>query len=383
MSIRMKWLSLLLSSFLGIVSVGLHAAGNDKSVTLYTPFTKILVPPGESVNYSIDVINNSDEVKNVGLLLSGVPRGWKYELKSGTLDVRQLSVLPGEKKSLTLKVEVPLKVNKGNYRFNVDAGSLGSLPLTVTVSQQGTYQTEFTVDQPNIVGHSKASFTYSADLKNSTAEKQLYALESNVPRGWNVSFSANGKDVASVDVAENSNQKITIKVVPPVSVEAGTYKIPVRAVSGSTSATIELETVITGTYDMVLTTPTGLLSVGITAGDEKRIELVVDNTGSSELNGIKFSSSAPVDWTVTFDPKEISKLKAGENARIYAAVKASKEAIAGDYVVKMEAKTPEATSKAEFRMSVKTPMIWGWIGVFIVLVALGSVYYLFRKYGRR
>jgi uncharacterized membrane protein len=32
---------------------------------------------------------------------------------------------------------------------------------------------------------------------------------------------------------------------------------------------------------------------------------------------------------------------------------------------------------------VKTPMLWGWVGVLIIFIALGSVYYLFRKFGRR
>jgi uncharacterized membrane protein len=34
-------------------------------------------------------------------------------------------------------------------------------------------------------------------------------------------------------------------------------------------------------------------------------------------------------------------------------------------------------------MSVRTPMLWGWIGIFIIIAAIGIVWYLFRKYGRR
>lgn len=66
-----------------------------------------------------------------------------------------------------------------------------------------------------------------------------------------------------------------------------------------------------------------------------------------------------------------------------AVVKASKKAIPGDYVVKMEARTPEVNSAAEFRIAVKTPIIWGWLGILIIIAACGGVYYLFRKYGRR
>ena len=90
-----------------------------------------------------------------------------------------------------------------------------------------------------------------------------------------------------------------------------------------------------------------------------------------------------MDWEVTFDPAKIVKLGAGQSTNVVATVKASKKALPGDYVTKMEAKTPEVNATADFRISVKTPMIWGWVGVFIIVVVLGGVYYLFRKYGRR
>ena len=383
MSIRRNFLKLFLSAIMGIVSFGSHAVEADQSVTLYTPYTKISVPPGESINYSIEVINNSKEIKNEEITVSRMPRGWTYILKSGSWNIKQLSILPGEKKTLSLKVQVPLKVNKGNYHFNVLANGMASLPLAVNVSKQGTFKTEFTTDQSNMEGNSKSSFTFKANLKNGTDDKQVFALESNAPRGWDVAFKANYKQVASVNVDENSAKDITIEIKPPSQVKAGKYKIPIRAVTGNTTATLELEVVVTGSYSMELTTPTGLLSTHITAGDEKKIELVVRNTGSSVLEGIKISSSKPLNWDITFEPKQIERLEPGKSEEVYATIKAAKKAIAGDYVTTINAKTPEASSKAEFRVSVKTSMIMGWIGIFIIFAALGSVIYLFRKYGRR
>jgi uncharacterized membrane protein len=157
----------------------------------------------------------------------------------------------------------------------------------------------------------------------------------------------------------------------------------VNATTSTTSANLELETVITGTYKMELTTPTGLLSATITAGNEKRIELLINNTGSAELTNINLEQSAPINWVVTFDPKKVDKLLAGKSVQVFATIKADRKAIAGDYVTSIEAKTPETSSKASFRISVETPMLWGWFGVLIILGALGSVWYLFRKYGRR
>ncbi len=383
MSTCTKWLSLFLFPLFGIMSTVNNAALAANSVTLYTPYTKISVPPGESIDYTIDVINNSSELQNVEISLAGMPKGWNYILKSGGWNIGQLSILPGEKKSLSLKVEVPLKVNKGSYRFKVMAGGFYSLPLVVIVSEQGTFETEFTTGQPNMEGHASSSFTFKADLKNRTADKQLYALKANAGRGWNVIFKANYKQVTSVSIDANSAEDITIDIDPPDKIEAGTYKIPVIAATSTTSASLDLEVVITGSYEMELTTPGGLLSTSITAGDEKRVELLIKNTGSAELTDISLSYSAPVNWNVTFDPKKVDNLEPGKDVRVLATIKADKKAIAGDYVTNLEARTPEVSSKAAFRISVKTPMLWGWIGVLIIIAALGSVYYLFRKYGRR
>ncbi|MBN2518892.1 MAG: hypothetical protein JXB17_00165, partial [Bacteroidales bacterium] len=314
---------------------------------------------------------------------AAMPKGWSYSLKSGGWNIKQISILPGQTKNLALKVEVPLLVNKGNYTFKIIAEGFDVLPLIVNVSEQGTFKTEFLSDQVNMEGHSKSTFTFKTKLKNQTGDKQLYSLRANAPRGWKVIFKPDYKQATAVEIEANTIKDVSVEINPPENIEAGTYKIPVSAVTNTTSANLELEVVITGSYDMELTTPSGLLSTSITAGDEKRIELLIKNTGSSELTDIKLSSSKPANWDVLFDPKEVDKLAAGKDAQVFAIIKADKKAITGDYATTITASTPEVSSKASFRISVKTPMLWGWIGILIIIIALGSVYYLFRKYGRR
>jgi len=251
------------------------------------------------------------------------------------------------------------------------------------VAEKGSYETEMTTNQPNMQGSSTSTFNFTATLKNLTAEQQLYSLVADVSQGWNVVFKVEGKQVTSVELPSNTTKDIFLEITAPSQVGAGTYQIPVSARTGSTSANVLFEVVITGSYSMELSTPNGLLSNSITAGDGKRIELVVKNTGSSILTGIDLNASTPSNWNVVFEPKKIDKLLPGKQEQVFATVKADKKAIPGDYVLNMDAQTPETTSKAAFRMSVETPMLWGWIGVLIIGAALGSVYYLFRKYGRR
>ncbi|SFV27806.1 COG1470 family protein [Thermoflavifilum thermophilum] len=354
------------------------------TIRLYTPYTKISVHPGQSITYNVDVTNNSKVTQNVDLWVTGLSPAWNYSLKSGSWDIRQIAVLPGQKESVTLQVTVPLRINKGAYRFYLHAGNGTTLPLTVIVAERGIYKTAFTTDQPNLEGAANSTFTFNTTLQNATADTQLYALNAEVPPGWDLAFKANGyKQVASILVNPNSTQNLTIEVHPPDQVPAGKYRIPVIASSGSTGAELDLEVVITGNYGMSLSTPSGLLSTDVTAGSEKSLKLTVTNTGSASLKKIQFSATTPTNWDVTFDPKTIDELPAGKTAEVKALIKSDKHAIAGDYLVTIRANTTETSAKADFRVTVKTPVLWGWLGILIILVALGSIYYLFRKYGRR
>ncbi len=383
MSLRTKFFQfLMLWPLFGWFS-GSSLTAYASGITLYTPYTKIEVTPGESIDYSIDIINKGGGVRNVELAVTGLAKDWSYDLKSGGWKVDQIAVLPGEKKTLSLKVEVPLKIDKGTYRFQVVAKGAGVLPLAVVVSEQGTLTTELTSRQPNMQGNSGATFSFNAVLNNRTGDSQVYSLRSEEPRGWNVAFKVNGKQVSSVQAEANAKTDIMVEVDPSDEAAAGMYKIPIVAGTSQTSAGLELEVEITGSYKMELSTPTGLLSTEVTAGDDRKVELVVRNTGSVPMGPVELSAAAPANWEVTFEPKKVDRLEPGKNAAVTAAIKADKKALAGDYVVNIEAKTPETSSRASFRVAVATSIFSGWIGIMIMLIALGNVYYLFRKYGRR
>jgi len=141
--------------------------------------------------------------------------------------------------------------------------------------------------------------------------------------------------------------------------------------------------VISGTFEITLTTPTGLVSTKVTAGNEKRLDLVVANTGSAVLSDIELGATKPPNWEISFEPEKVARIEPGGQVSVIAVIKPDKKAIAGDYAAKMAAKSPEAISQLAFRISVKTPMVWGWIGILLIILSLGSIYFLVRKYGRR
>lgn len=360
------------------------AASAAGELTVYAAQPFVAVAPGESVNHSVELINNTDAVQTAALTLSGLPSGWNYYLTSGGKDAREVSVKPEGTLSVSLGIDVPLQVQRGVYRFTLSAGSGNTLPMAIEVTEQGTFETELTTEQPNIEGHADSSFTYSLTLRNRTADNQLYALRADPPgAGWQVQFTVSGERVSSVDVDAGATKTISVKVTPSQTVEAGTYTIPVTAETSSTSAMLSLETVIIGSYGMELTTPSGLLSTDITAGGDKKLELLVRNTGTVELTEVNLRSSTPIDWTVEFEPSTIEAIPPGESKTVLATIHGSSAALAGDYALSVSASSPEASSSANFRVSVKTSVVWGWIGILIIVAVLGGLGLLFRTYGRR
>jgi uncharacterized membrane protein len=364
--------------------IGFAAPAAAANVDLYTPYAHLVASPGQSLTYTIDVINNTDQIQTVPLEFdNGGHDGWEAEMAVAGNPVKQLSIRPNGERSVTLTLKVPLQVDKGDYNFRIVAGEFGSLPIKVTVAEQGTYRSELTSDQPNLQGHTDSDFTYSLKLNNRTAEKQTYALSAEVPQGWDARFQSGGNNITSIEVEPNATQTITLRVSPAQKAAAETYRIPVRASNNTTSAELTLEAVVTGTYDIQLTTSDERLSASITAGGTRSVELIVKNNGSADLTNVNLTSTSPANWEVTFEPKTINVIKPGQSVPVTATIKSAKEALAGDYVLAMTASASEKSTDAVFRITVKTSVLWGWVGVLIVLAVLAGMYWVIRKYGRR
>lgn len=373
---------LILTMALGGALSGTSKASAAGTLELFTPYLEWSAAPGESVSYSIDLVNHGSETVSADISLDAPSKDWQYELTAGGRAISRLAVKAGDTQTFNLDLDVPLKINKGRYSFTLKAGQT-SLPIAVNISEQGTFKTELTLDQANMEGHSDSTFTYSAVLRNRTTQTQTYALNAQSDQGWDVRFKADGNSVTSVEIEPNAEKSITIEVKPPEQIKAGTYEIPISATSGETTANASIESVVTGTYDLKFTTVNEVLSTDIGAGSERKLTFVVQNTGSADLQDLSFSSSAPADWEVSFDPSSITTIAPGESKQVQATIKSSKKSLPGDYVVSLTASSANKSAQADLRVTVKSSVLWGWVGVLIILAVCGGIYYLFRKYGRR
>ncbi|MCL6555694.1 MAG: FAD-dependent oxidoreductase [Burkholderiales bacterium] len=181
----------------------------------------------------------------------------------------------------------------------------------------------------------------------------------------------------------SSEQACELEPAITAEIRAGIVRHDEASLDNRIFTEATLEAVITGTYDLQLTTSDERLSTSLTAGGTRNLELVVKNTGTSDLSNVSLTATTPTDWEVTFEPAKIANLAPGASTQVTATIKADKNAIAGDYIVSMTSKTAEKSADATLRMTVKTSVLWGWIGILIIIAVIGGVYYLFRTYGRR
>jgi uncharacterized membrane protein len=86
---------------------------------------------------------------------------------------------------------------------------------------------------------------------------------------------------------------------------------------------------------------------------------------------------------VSFDPNSLPGLDAGGNQQVNVKITPSDKAIAGDYVVAINANGDGVSQSAEFRVTVNTSTWWGIVGLIVIAVAVIILVLAVLRYGRR
>ncbi len=360
-----------------------------KGLVVGTPYPALTVKAGEVVNLSLELKNFGLPPQYVRLRVEGVPKGWTAAFLGNGRVVEAAFLAPGASENLTLRVEVPEGVKEGRYPMTVLAeGSTAKseLPIVLTVGKVLPPSLKLEVELPVLKGTPTTTFRYRATLKNESDQDLLVGLEADAPQGFEVVFKPqfSGQEVTTLPIKAGETKNLDIEVSPPPKVQAGEYAIRVTARAGAAKASLDLKAIVTGRPELTLTTPDGRLSGRAYAGRESPLKLVIKNRGSAEAKNVELSSFEPSGWEVTFDPKTIPSIPAGQKAEVTAKIKPSAKAIAGDYMVTITAKPKNGTSEsADFRITVLTSTMWGIVGVGLVAVALGVLALAVARFGRR
>ncbi len=358
-------------------------------VELSTPYPSMTVNAGDEMTLDLSIDNYSGQSQDFALSVEEMPEGWSGAFSASGQRVSQVHARDGEVvDTVAFEMEIPLETEAGEYAVVLQAaGENFSDTLTVTfiVSAEELGQSSFEVEYPSQEGDAQTAFTFSATLINNTLSAQSYAFSASAPTGWTVSFTPSGETtrVAALDSEARTTQGVDISVTPPANVEAGTYEIPCTATSVSERMSFTLEVTITGSYDLVLSTPSGLLSLDAYANQETAVQLSLTNTGNTDLTNVNLTSSAPTGWTVRFSTETIELIESGATVEATAYITPGEDALYGHHLTTTSAAESNVSDSAACRVTVKTATKWGIVGIAVIVVLVVVVVAVMRKYGRR
>jgi uncharacterized membrane protein len=366
----------------------------ERAISLFSEYTGVVVPQGESVSLDLTVADNGRHDENVFLTIASVPKGWKASLKTYSFGITGVHVNSEKSKPVTLRLEPDDTVQPGKFEFTVKAETedrkLSSVTTVfVTVEAKAPVQKSKDINintsYPVLTGPPDAKFEFSLEVENKLDKDTLFNLVGHGPENWDVNFKPAYEDkfISSLRLKANQSQTVAVEVKPFPLSPPGEYPISVKVSSPEAKGEVELKVVLTGTQKLEAGTSNGLLSLNALAGQEANLSIYVKNTGSAPLNNIRFLSFKPENWTVTFKPEGIDSLGQGDVKQVEVTVKPSTEALVGDYSVVLNVAGEKATKNLELRVTVKASTAWGWIGIGIIVFVMLGLVGLFMRLGRR
>jgi uncharacterized membrane protein len=379
----MAAIAICATSLVWIDSSG-HVEAADLVVS--TPYPSVVAQPGSLVKFDLSVTAPAISVAQVSV--NQLPTGWTTTLRGGGFVVNAVTAAPDTPGKVTVEVNVPADAAAGSYPMQVvatDGAGESTLTLAVAVQAEVNSGVGVKADFPSLRGDPGTAFDYTLTVTNNTPESQTFTFAAQGPQGWTVTASPNAAANANtVTVDADGTTQVKVSATPPETVNAGQYPIAVtiRSDSGATGQ-MQLTAEVTGSSKLAIATADQRLNVSGKANSEKRVTLVVSNTGTAAVDAVQFASTPPSGWTVTFDPPTVQEVKPNETTQVVAVVKPAKNALAGDYALGLRASAGSQSSSLDIRYGVKGSQTLGIIAIAIIAAVFLGLAWLFRRLGRR
>ena len=353
-------------------------------LTITTPYPAVVVAPGAHVSFNVSV---STVAADRVALTVGAPDAWKATIHGGTFVIDAVETNGTDAASVRIDVDVPADAT-GTTKIalkGTTATEEAILDMVVRVDATASGDIAFKTDFPSLRGPSTQTFNFNLTLANGTSEDVTYSVNAQGPTGWTVTANLTGQaQAASAVLKAGASAGVTVSALAPDGVAAGVYDLDVVAVIGDQTRQGKLQVEITGTYTLSLATKDGRLNGHGSAGNASTLAVNVTNTGTADIANVKLTGTGPSGWNVTFDTPTIASVAAGATVTVNAQIKASGDAIAGDYPVTISISGDSASRDSiEIRYTVETSLVWGVVGAALIVAVAGGVWFVFQRFGRR
>jgi uncharacterized membrane protein len=263
----------------------------ERLITMAAEYPGIVIPADEDVDMDIIFYNRGRQNENVNVWIDQQPDDWETRIKTYRYTVTGVHVPSDESKTLTFEAEPVNGVKPGEYQFLVKAQTPDgefklSQKILVTVKEaeaeaEKNKGVKLTTSYPVISGPSDATFEFSVEVDSELDEDAVFDLFAKGPQGWDINFKPayEFKYISSLRLKANESKSIAIEVKPSIGTEAGEYPVNIQVRSGQATGKADLKVILSGTYDLEVGTPNGLLSLDAGRGSPSNVSFYIKNTG--------------------------------------------------------------------------------------------------------
>ena len=222
-------------------------------------------------------------------------------------------------------------------------------------------------------------------------EPRVFDIKFTPPKGWDIYMTPRyekEKKISSVSVKPLVGSGDEYRVVATAPFwplpEPGEYTIVMEAISDTVQTSTELIAEVTAVYILQTVPANERYDTTAKAGEESIFPIVVQSLSSDVVENIQFTSDLPEGWEIEFDPEKIETIDAFSEQNVDVIIKPPPKTVAGDYIISFRASGKQtAADEMNVRVTVKTPTIWGWVGVIIIVIVIIGLVIVFMRFSRR
>ena len=385
--------ALMMVASLSLASVSASLAKDPspeaiKGLYLTTDFPAVQIRAGEETTLPLTIYNYGLPPQRTALTIADKPADWKADVEGSGKPVSAAFVDYDGRANLNLKLNIPATAKAGDYKITIQADgddAKSSLPISIKLAEPLAAKLTATPKFPVLRGSPKSSFDFNVAVKNESGADMTVNLRVDAPSGFTTTFKEgySTQEITSLSIKANESKDITVAVKPAPRAPAGETPILLAIAGDKASVQAKLALDISGQPAITVTGQDERLSGEATAGQERSIPLIIRNNGTASARGVSLSATPPSGWKISFDPKEVPEIAAGEEQKVSALVTPSAKAIAGDYMVSVRASGDGVSESANYRVTVTTSTLWGVTGIAVIIAALLVLVGAVGRFGRR
>ncbi|MEM0385096.1 MAG: NEW3 domain-containing protein [Nitrososphaeria archaeon] len=343
--------------------------------------------PGDIVNFKVSLKNVLDCPQRF-IFSYILPAGWNISVKTSSGEsVSEVMLDGGRSVDLTVSIKVSPETPFGIYNITFTASSNSvSDSIILSVILQKPFSEVLVVASPpyvDVYAGSNARFKLKATNAGSSDELLNLSIE-GLPQGLKGWFEDSSKqEITRVYVPAGEFREFYAVISVPKGAKLGSQNFVVNVSNSDLGRKVNLTLNILGFYDITIANQNFYTSLNV--GGKSMYSLVVRNAGSQDVTNLKvISGSVPDGFTVTVEPSFFYSLSVDKEVTFTITVQTQSDVNAGNYYIDFTVFSDQTQAK-QFTLRVEVLQETSWLiyASVLLLLAIVSLFFIYRKFGRR